>query len=324
MARKLGLSVIATAIGLCFFSTVAVAQTYPTKPIRLVIPYNPGGIVDFVGREVGQQLSDILGQPVVPENRPGAGGVVGTETVSRAQPDGYTLLVMDPAIVINPTLLKNVGYDLFKQLDVITVVSSSPLVLVVAPELKAKTSQEFVAYGKANPGSLNYASAGVGTTPHLAAELFKQRTGIEATHVPYKGIASSFADLMTNKVQFAFSSITGALPFTGNNSVIALATTGEKRSPAYPEKPTMVEEGLNGFTVDLWVTIFAPAGTPPEIKAKLNAAIRTALEKPEVKAALAKFGIEPRGTSPQEGAAFVKAEYEKWKGVIAKADIKPE
>jgi tripartite-type tricarboxylate transporter receptor subunit TctC len=324
MATRFRLSAIPIAIGLCFFSTCGSAQTYPTQPIRLVIPYSPGGIVDFVGRTVGQQLSEILGQPVVPENRPGAGGVVGTESVSRAKPDGYTLLVMDPAIVINPTLLKNIGYDLFKQLDVISVISSSPLVLVVTPELKVKTFKDFVAYGKANPGKLNYASAGVGTTPHLAGELFNLRTGIEATHVPYKGIASSYADLMSNKVQFAFSSITGALPFTGNNSVVALATTGEKRSTAYPEKPTVLEEGLNDFTVDLWVSIFVPVDTPPEIKAKLNAAIKTLLEKSDVKAALAKFGIEPRGTSEEEGAAFVKAEYEKWKRVIVSANIKTE
>jgi tripartite-type tricarboxylate transporter receptor subunit TctC len=324
MATKFHLSAIATAIGLSFFCTTGMAQTYPTRPIRLVLPYSPGGIVDFVGRAVGHQLSDILGQPIVPENRPGAGGVVGTETVSRAQPDGYTLLVMDPAIVINPTLLKSVGYDLFKQLDAISVISSSPLVLVATPELKVKTFKDFVAYGKANPDTLNYASAGIGTTPHLAGELFKQRTGIEATHVPYKGIASSYPDLMSNKVQFAFSSITGALPFTGNNSVIALATTGERRSPVYPDKPTVVEEGLNDFTVDLWVTIFVPAGTPPDIEAKLNAAIKTALGKPELKDALAKFGIEPRGTSQQEGAAFVKAEYEKWKQVIVTANVKTE
>jgi tripartite-type tricarboxylate transporter receptor subunit TctC len=324
MATRFRLSAIPIAIGLCFFSTCGTAQTYPTQPIRLVIPYSPGGIVDFVGRTVGQQLSDILGQPVVPENRPGAGGVVGTETVSRAKPDGYTLLVMDPAIVINPTLLKSIGYDLFKQLDVISVISSSPLVLVVTPELKVKTFKDFVAYGKANPGKLNYASAGVGTTPHLAGELFNQRTGIVATHVPYKGIASSYADLMSNKVQFAFSSITGALPFTGNNSVVALATTGEKRSTAYPDKPTVIEEGLNEFNVDLWVSIFVPADTPPEIKAKLNAAIKTLLEKSDVKAALAKFGIEPRGATEEESAAFVKAEYEKWNRVIVSANIKTE
>jgi tripartite-type tricarboxylate transporter receptor subunit TctC len=324
MATSFRFSAISIAIGLCVFSTCGMAQTYPTQPIRLVIPYSPGGIVDFVGRTVGQHLSEILGQPVVPENRPGAGGVVGTETVSRAKPDGYTLLVMDPAIIINPTLFKSVGYDPFKQLEVISVISSSPLVLVVTPELNVKTFKEFVAYGKANPGKLNFASAGVGTTPHLAGELFDQRTGIVATHVPYKGIASAYADLMSNKVQFAFSSITGALPFTGNNSVVALATTGEKRSAAYPEKPTVLEEGLSDFTVDLWVSIFVPADTPPEIKAKLNAAIKTLLDKSDVKAALAKFGIEPRGTSEDEGAAFVKVEYEKWKRVIASANIKTE
>src|SRR5262247_3708678 len=166
----------------------AAAQSYPTKPIRLVLPYNPGGIIDYVGRTLAQHLGDALGQPVVAENRPGAGGIAGTDAVARSAPDGYTLVIMDPAIVINPTLQPSMPYDLFKQLATVSIVSSSPEVVVVAPQLPVKTIAELTTYGKANPGKLNFASAGVGTTPHLAGELYKQRTSIDATHVPYRSI----------------------------------------------------------------------------------------------------------------------------------------
>lgn len=323
MVMKLRVSTIAAAIGLALFSTASFAQSYPTKPVKLVLPYSPGGVVDFVGRTLAQHLGDALGQPVVAENRPGAGGIVGTDIVARSQPDGYALLLMDPAIVINPTLQESVPYDLFKQLDAVSVVSSSPLVLVASPGLNVKSFDELVAYGKANPGKLNFASAGIGTTPHLSGEMLKQSTGIVATHVPYKGIGASYTDIMANKVQFAFSSIAGAVPFTTDNRVLALATTGEKRNDVYPDKPTVAEAGIKGFNVDLWLTVFAPTGLPADVKAKLNAAIKTALEKPELKAAFAKVGASPRGTTPEEGVAFVKADYEKWKKVIVEGKIKP-
>lgn len=322
MAIKLRISSLAAAIGFSVLSTAAFAQAYPTKPIKLVLPYSPGGVVDFVGRTLAQHLGDVLGQPVVADNRPGAGGIVGTDVVARSQPDGYTLLLMDPAIVINPTLQESVPYDLFKQLDTVSVVSSSPLVLVVAPGLNVKTFGEFVAYGKANPGKLNFASAGIGTTPHLAGELYKQSTGVTATHIPYKGIGASYTDMMANKVQFAFSSIAGALPFTGDDRVIALATTGEKRNEVYADKPTVAEAGIKDFNVDLWLAVFTPVGLPADIKAKLNGAIKTALEKPDLKAAFAKVGAAPRGTTPEAGAAFVRADFEKWKKVITDAKIK--
>src|SRR5262245_25429575 len=170
----------------------AVAQSYPTKPVRLVLPYNPGGIIDYVGRTLAQHLGEPLGQPVVAENRPGAGGIAGTDAVARSAPDGYSIVLMDPAIVINPTLQPSVPYDLFQQLQTVSIVSSSPEVLVVSPHLPVKTFAELVAYGKANPGKLNFASAGIGTTPHLAGEMFKQRTGIDATHIPYRGIGASY------------------------------------------------------------------------------------------------------------------------------------
>jgi len=303
-------------------ATAAQAQTYPSKPIRLVLPYGPGGIVDYVGRTLAQKLTEGIGQPVVAENRPGAGGILGTDTVARAAPDGYTLVLMDPAIVINPTLQADVPYDLFKNLQTVSIVSSSPEVLVVSPALPVKTFPELVAYGKANPGKLNFASAGIGTTPHLAGEMFKLRTGIDATHVPYKGIGASYTDMMSGKVQMAFSSIAGALPFTSDNRVRALATTGLKRSSVYPDLPTVAEAGLPGFEVDLWLAVFAPASLPAPVLSRLNAELKKALEAPDLKVALAKVGVEPRGTSPEEGAQFVRADFDKWKEVITDGKIK--
>src|SRR5580698_7965686 len=206
------------------------AEDFPSRPIHLVIPYGPGGIVDFAGRELAQKLGNVLNQTVVPDNKPVAGGIVGVDYVAHSDANGYNVVLMDPGIVINPTLQKSVPYDIFTDLVTISRVSSSPEVLVVAPQLGVKSYAELVAYGKANPGKLNYASAGVGTTPHLAAELWKSRTGIDAVHVPYKGIGASYTDMMSNKVQLSFSSIPGALPFTSDNRVLPLATTMLKRS----------------------------------------------------------------------------------------------
>jgi tripartite-type tricarboxylate transporter receptor subunit TctC len=297
------------------------AETFPSRPIHLIIPYGPGGIVDFAGRELAQKLSAVVGQPVVADNRPGAGGIVGVDYVAHSDPDGYDVVLMDPAIVINPTLQKSLPYDIFTDLVTVSRVSSSPEVLVVSPSLNIKTYADLVAYGKANPGKLNYASAGVGTAPHLAAVLWTLGTGIQAVHVPYKGIGAAFPDLMSNKVQLAFSSIPGALPFTTDNRVIPLATTGAVRSPVYPNLPTVAESGLPGYNVDVWLTLYGRAGMPADVLAKLNSGVTKALQDPDLAAAFAKFGLTPVPTSLQDGAAFTKSEYEKWKKVIADGHI---
>jgi tripartite-type tricarboxylate transporter receptor subunit TctC len=319
--RALSSALVGSALVLAV-PAVGQAQTYPAKPVRLVLPYAPGGIIDYVGRTLAQKLTENLGQPVVAENRPGGGGVLGTDSVARSAPDGYTLVLMDPAIVINPTLQADVPYDVFKNLQTVSIVSSSPEVLVISPTLPVKTFPELVAYGKANPGKLNFASAGIGTTPHLAGEMFKLRTGIDATHIPYKGIGASYTDMMSGKVQMAFSSIAGALPFTTDNRVRAIATTGAKRSSVYPDLPTVAEAGLAGFEVDLWLGVFAPAKLPAPVLARLNVELTKALEAPDLKTALAKVGVEPRGTSPEEGTLFLRAEFDKWKQVIADGKIK--
>ena len=214
--------------------------------------------------------------------------------------------------------------ELFKQLQTISIISTSPEVLVVAPQLPVKSVQELIAYGKSNPGKMNFASAGIGTTPHLGAELFMQRSGITATHVPYRSIGQSYPDMMANKIQFAFSSIAGALPFTADNRVNAIATTGSTRSPVYPNQPTVDEAGLKGFEVDLWLGIFAPKGIPADAQTKLNSELQKILKKPELIAALAKVGVEPKGTTGEDGEKFLTSEYDKWKNVIATGNIQPQ
>jgi tripartite-type tricarboxylate transporter receptor subunit TctC len=316
-ARALACSALLAASAIA-----APAQTFPAKPIRLILPYVPGGIIDNVGRHLAQRMSETIGQQVVAENRPGAGGMVGTDVVARSAPDGYTILLTDPAIVINPTLQKDAPYDLAK-LQMVSLIGSSPAVIVGSQHVPIKTFPELIAYAKANPGKLNFASAGIGTAPHLAAELIKLRAGIEMTHVPYRGIGASYPDVISGKVQLGFSSIAGALPFTNDNRVRAIATTRAVRTKVFPDVPA-VAETLPGFDVDLWTAIFAPAGLPPPVLTKLNGEINKALQHPEMQAALAKIGVEPRGTSPEESAAITRAEFEKWKKVVVEGKIKPE
>jgi tripartite-type tricarboxylate transporter receptor subunit TctC len=317
-ARKLALLVpVLFALAI---SHVA-AQSFPSKPIRLVLPYAPGGATDFIGRTLAQHLGDTIGQPVVAENRTGSGGIPGTDYVARSAPDGYTIVMMDPAIAINPTLLPSLPFDTFKDLQVVSRVNSAPLVLVASNHLPVKTFAELVGYAKANPGKLNFSSAGIGTTPHLAAEMFKQQTGADAVHVPYRGIGQSYTDMMSGKISFAFSSFAGALPFTQDNRVRPLAITALKRSPIYPDVPTVDEAGLPGFEVDLWYMILAPAGVPADVTGRLNEALARTLSLPEIKTAFAKIGAEPVFTTRQEGTAFLMAEHEKWKKVITDGKI---
>jgi len=310
------------AIVLVAAAGAAFGQAYPSKPLRLVLPYAPGGVVDFIGRTLGQRLSEQLGQAVIADNRPGAGGIIGVEATAKSAPDGYTLVLMDPAIVINTVLQDAVPYDVIRDLDTVSIVGSSPLVLAANPALPVKSVAELVAYAKAHSGQLNFASAGIGTTPHMAGELLKLRIGVPMTHVPYKGMGPAMADLVSGRVQFSFGSITAALPFLNDHRLRGLATTGAKRSSALPDLPTVIEAGLPGFEVDLWLGLFGPAHLPPAALARLNAETRKATEHPDARAAFAKVGVEPRGASPEESAVFVKAEYEKWNRVVRDAMLK--
>jgi tripartite-type tricarboxylate transporter receptor subunit TctC len=308
----------------CTAAAPARSEDYPSRPVHLVVAYQPGGIVDFSGRVLAQQLSLVLGQSVVVENRPGAGGIVGVDSVAHAAPDGYNLVLGDPSIVTNPVLHKTMPFDVFKDLAPISLIGSSPNVLAVTPSLPVRSFAELVAYGKANPGKLNYGSPGIGTTGHLSGEMFKQRLGIDAIHVPYKGSGPAYVDLVSGKVQMMFSSITGALPFTAKNSIVPLATTGHVRSPAYPDLPTVEEENLPGFVVDTWLCLLAPAGTPDSILATLNGAIAKAVQTDDLKTAFEKFGVEPRRSNIADTAPFIRAEYAKWKAVIEDSHISLE
>lgn len=297
------------------------AQEFPDRPIRLVLPYAPGGVVDFVGRVVAQGLTDSLRQSVVAENRAGAGGVVGADFVAKAAPDGYTQLVIDPALVINPSLQARVPYDVFRDFRPISILTSSPLVLVVSPDLPVRSMADFITLAKANRGRYSYASAGVGTTPHLAGEMFALRTGCEATHVPYRGIAAGFADMMTGAVQFSFSSIAGARSLVNDGKLRALATTGARRSAAFPDLPTMQEAGMDGFVVDLWLALLAPAGTPGAVIARMHAAAMEVIRRPDTAASLERVGAEARGTTGPEAAAILRTEHDTWRKLIADAKI---
>jgi len=316
MLKKIALLVVLTV------ATGAGAQSWPTRQVQLVVPYAPGGVVDLVGRTLGQRLSQQVGQPVVIDNRPGAGGIIGVEYTARAAPDGQTIVVMDPAIVINPTLQEKIPYDLQKDLQTIAVIGSSPLVLVVNPSVPATTVAALVDYARANPGKLNFPSAGIGTTPHMAGELLSLRAHVQMTHIPYKGSGPAMADLVAGQVQVGFSSITAALPFIREGRLRALATTGSKRSPALADIPTMIEAGYPGFEVDLWLGIFAPANVPAAVVARMNAEIGTALQDQAVRDAFAKVGVEPRSSTVEESAKFVRAESDKWSGVVRDAKLK--
>jgi len=302
----------------------ASAQSYPARSIRLIVPYAPGGIVDYAGRLVAQRLTETMGQNVVVDNRPGAGGVIGIETASRANADGHTLVIMDPAIVINPSLLPKVPYDVHKDLVAAAILSNSPLVLALNAKVPAASVQELVRLARAQPGKLSFASAGVGTTPHMAGELFKSRIRENIVHVPYKGSGPAMVDLVAGQVQMTFSSITAALPFIKDGRLRGLATTGAKRAAALTGTPTMVESGFPGFEVNLWLGIFLPAAAPRNVVTTLNKELRSAMQHPSVASGFEKVGAEPLGTSPAEAAAIVKSEHAKWAKVVREAKLRAD
>jgi tripartite-type tricarboxylate transporter receptor subunit TctC len=292
--------------------------------VRLIVPYAPGGIVDYVGRLMGQKLGEGLGQNVVIDNRPGAGGVIGIEMAAKSAADGYTMLIMDPAIVINPSLLPKVPYDIRRDLVAITMVSSSPLVLAVNSKVPATTVQELITLAQSQPGKLSFASAGIGTTPHMAGEFFKARIQRNIVHVPYKGSGPAMTDLVSGQVQMTFSSITAALPFIRDGRLRALATTGAKRASALPNVPTAVEAGLTGFEVDLWLALFVPAGTPKPVIGRLNSELNKALRTADTRASFEKIGAEARGDTPEQAAAYVASEYLKWAKVVKDGNLRAD
>jgi tripartite-type tricarboxylate transporter receptor subunit TctC len=289
------------------------------------VPFSAGaGVTDIMARLVGQHLSASLGQPVVIENRPGAGGVPGTEAASRAAPDGYTFLMTNVAHAVNPYLYAKLPYDPVKDFTPVTLVNTAPLMLVVHPSVAAKSVQELIAYAKANPGKLTFGSGGVGSTPHLSGELFKSLSGIDVVHVPYKGGAPALNDLMGGQLSYMIENMPGTLPFVKGGKLRALAVTSPQRSALEPSLPTMAEAGVPGYEVVGWNGIVAVAGTPPEIVARVHAEVAKILRTPEVKQRMAALGADPVGNTPEEFGAFIKAEMARWGRIIKEKGIRSE
>ena len=297
------------------------AQTYPARPIRLIVPLAAGGGMDTVARGVALKLTESLGQTVVVDNRGGGGGSIGAELAASAPPDGYTLIMMSATSVIHPLMYKS-RYDTSRDFAPISQVTTQPYVIVVNPKLPIQNVNELVAYAKADPDKLNYGSAGQGTLIHLATELFKIVTGTRMVHVPYKGIGAAYPDLIAGNIQVIFASIISAQPHVRAQRIRALAVTGAKRALSSPELPTGAEAGVKGFAVTQWYGVFTPARTPRTIVERLHQEIIKVLQQPEVTARLAADGAEPVGSTPQQLDAHVRAERDRWSNVIKDAGIR--
>jgi tripartite-type tricarboxylate transporter receptor subunit TctC len=307
----------------CVAAPVSHAQ-YPAKPIRIIVGFTPGGPTDIMARLVGQKLTDKLGQQVIVEVKPGAGGNIAAEYVARAPADGYTLLLPAFAHAVNPSLFPRLPFDTAKDFAPIALLSSAANVLAVHPTVPARSVGELITLAKARPGQLTYGSAGNGTASHLAGELFNMSTGIEMTHVPYKGSAPASNDLLGGHISAAFPGVAIVLPHTRAGRIRALAITSIRRSKQMPELPTMGESGVKGFEVTSWYGLLAPSGTPPDIVQKLNAEVNRSLNEGDAIERLASFGAEPAHTTPHEFGEFIRSEIAKWGKVIKATGLRVE
>lgn len=302
----------------------ALAQTYPTKAVNIIVPYPPGGLIDLVARILQPQLQTELGQSVTVENRSGAGGNVGAEFVVRAAPDGYTLLLGNPSLGISESLYPKLSYKPLQDFAYIGQYGKVPNILTVHPSFPAKTVQELIDHLKKNPGKYNYGSPGYGTSPQLSVELFKQRTDTFIVHIPFRGSGPATAAFMANEIQLMFDNLPPQVPHIKAGKARALAVSSLKRSPVFPDVPTLDEVGLKGFEVTSWFGLNAPAATPKEIVSKLNEALNRATSNADVREKLVSRGAEVIQGTPEQYFAFVKSEYDKWGPVIKRAGIKPE
>ncbi len=295
----------------------AQAQPYPAKPIRFVVPYPAGGPLDTVARLLGQKVSESVHQPVIVDNKPGAGGNIGADAVAKAPGDGYTILMGAVAThAINPTLYSSIPYDAIKDFTPVTQLASTPNVLVVNPSVPAANVREFIAYAKANPGKLNFGSGSTGSAGHLAGELFKTMAGIDMTHVPYKGAAPAMNDLIGGQIQLMFDNLASSLAQVRAGKVRALAVTTAKRSALAPDLPTIAESGLPGFDINTWFGILVPSATPHEIVERLHAEFTKALAAPDIREKMLNLGAEPVGSTPEAFAAYIRSEGQKYARVI--------
>jgi tripartite-type tricarboxylate transporter receptor subunit TctC len=317
------LSKVLWALPWMLCAALAMAQPYPGKPIRLVVPFPPGGSADIIGRTLAQRLSEQMGQPVVVENRAGASAIIGSEYVAKSPPDGYTLLLGNVgSMTIHPFLYPNLPYDPIKDFAPVTLVGAVTSVVVVTASLPVNNIAELVAWAKANPGKLNFTSSGAGSSTHLTGELLRLRTGIKMEHISYKGSAPALVDLIAGNVQLMFENLPSVLPHIKAGRVRALATTAAKRSSALPDVPTMIEAGFAGFDMVSWQGILVPAGTPQEIVARLNSEIVKALQTREVRDGYAKLGVDVLGNTPDQFAAYIRQEQAKWSNIVKDAGIK--
>jgi len=316
--------------GLCVAACLLVVQgtlaadSFPARPIRMIVPVSPGATTDTLARAVGAKVSESVGQQVVIDNRAGASGVIGTDLVARAAPDGYTILVITSTHTINPSLQKNLPFDPVRDFTPIILMASSPTVLIVHPSLAAANLKEFIALAKAKPGQLNFGSGGTGTSTHLVAELLKTSAGIDINHVPYKGAAPALNDVLAGQLHFMFSGIVPALPQIRGGKVRALGVTSLARSGAAPEIPTLAESGLPGFSFGLWYGVLGPAGLPPAVVDKLNAEIRRAMTLPDVRARLVTEGADVVASSPKGLLDHMQKEIATYRKLVQAAGIKPD
>ncbi|MGN8549216.1 tripartite tricarboxylate transporter substrate binding protein [Bradyrhizobium sp. 13971] len=296
------------------------AEDYPARPVRIIVPFGPGGPADVVARQIGGILQESLGQPFVVENRTGAGGVIGTLEVAKAPADGYTLLMMSNTQTANESLVPQRKYELMRDLTPIASLNTSDLVIVVHPAVQAKTLQEFIALAKVQPGKLNYASSGQGTPYHMAGELFKAMAGIDVVHVPYRNSGEARGGVIGGQVQMMIDAVPAMAPDVAENQVRALATTGKTRSTVLPNVPTVTEAGVSGYEATIWLGLMAPAGTPKPIVDKLNAAVNAAIRRPEVEKLWAAQGAAPMTMTPEAFDAFLRADIVKWADVVKRLD----
>ena len=315
---------LAVAVAAAVLVQPVFAQTYPNRPVRLVVPFSPGGAADVPGRILTQKMSEALGHQVVVDNRPGAGSTIGADLVAKAPPDGYTLLTISNTHFVSAALYRKLNYDPLNDYTPITQVTSAPNVLIVHPSLPAQSLAEFIALAKRKPGALSYGTPGIGTSPHLSMELLKSMAGIDLQHVPYRGTAAAVTDLIGGQIAATFANALTAKPQVDAGRVRALAITGPKRIEALPNVPPVAEAGVPGYEAMQWYGLLAPAGTPPPIVARLNAEALKALQSDEMKEKLAADGAQPVGTSAEEFAALIRSELDKWTRVARAADIAPQ
>lgn len=322
MRNLVGAALVAGALGAV--ASPGSAAGFPANPVHIVVPYPPGGPVDIIARLIGPKLNEAWHEPVVIDNRPGAGGNLGTEMVAHARPDGLTLLINTPAVVIAPSVYKALPYDPIKDFAPILDIGRAPALLVVNPKLPFSDVRGLIAYAKAHPGELNFGSPGTGGSLHLAGELFKSMAGINMVHVPYKGVQPALLDIMAGNIQMMFDAVVDVMPLVKAGKLKALAISTAERSPLAPDIPTVAESGVPGFDFSLWYGLFAPAGTPPAVVAQINRDTAAVLQQPAMRAQMQAHGLDVAADSPAAFAQSLTVEEKTWADLVHKIGLKPE